>query len=150
MSISIAHNIGAYISTAYAGAVDSIVAGGSGNNVEVYGPTVDRYAYLDALSVVVAYAITATLSAGHTLSLGYSLQHSPDGSTWTDFAPVASSVVANTSGANAFVIKQSVDLGGAYRYLRVAFTPSLSAMATDTASIAPLLVFGGEEMLSAV
>jgi hypothetical protein len=150
MSVSLQKNIGAYISAAYAGDVDSIVAGGAGNNVEVNGPAVDRFAYNDPLSVAVVYAIKATLAAGKTLSLGYSLQHSSDGETFTDFAPAASAVVASTSGANDLIIKQSVDLSGAERYVRVAYTPVLSATATDTAVISPLFVFGGEEMLSAV
>ena len=148
MSVSLQKNIGAYISAAYAGDVDSIVAGGAGNNVEVNGSAVDRFAYNDPLSVAVVYAIKATLSAGKTLSLGYSLQHSSDGVNFTDYAPVASAVVASTSGDQ--IIKQSVDLSGAERYVRVAYTPLLSATATDTAVIVPVFVFGGEEMLSAV
>ena len=151
MSVSLQKNIGAYISTVYAGDVDSIVAGGTGNGIEVYGPAVDRFAYGEPLSVAVAYAIKASVAAGKTLSLGYSLQHSTDGINFTDYAPVAAAVVVNGTGAaQDLVIKQSVDLTGAERYIRVAYTPTLSATATDTAVIATLFVFGGEDTLPAV
>ena len=151
MSVSLQKNIGAYISAVYAGDVDSIVAGGAGNGAEVYGPAVDRFAHNEPLSVLAVYAIKATVATGKTLSLGYSLQHSSDGVNFTDYAPVAAAVIANGTGAaQDIVIQQSVDLTGAERYIRVAYTPTLSATATDSAVISPLFVFGGENMLPAV
>lgn len=152
MSLSTEKNIGAYISTIYAGDPD-IESGGAGNNVLVNGTVVDRFAVGIPRSVAVAYAIKATLALGDTLSLAYSLQHGSDGVNFTDFAPVAASVVLTgvTGGAaQTKVIKHSVDLNGAMRYVRVAYTPTLSVPSTDSAEITPVFVFGGEPELPAV
>lgn len=160
MSIASQHNIGAFLHAAAGGALDSIVAGGGGNGVQVQGSSVDRVAQNLPLSASILYVISATVASAKTLTLAYNIQHSVDNSTWVDFqdtdpsspgAPlnqIAATVeIAGTGAAVNIVVKQDVNLLGANQYVRVQYTPTLNATSTDVATIAPVWVLGGMDLL---
>lgn len=148
MGMSLRKNIGAYLHAAYAAVATALTAAGTGDNTAVTGSVVDRFAAGSPLSCSVLYAIAATIANTKTLSLAYKIQHGTksDGSDMADYAAVASTVVmtGNAGGTEQTgIVKHDVDLTGALQYIRVVFTPDLSATGVDTATVSPVFVFGG-------
>ena len=148
MGMSLRKNIGAYLRAAYAAVATALTAAGSGDNTAVTGVTVDRFAAGSPLSCSVLYAIAATIANTKTLSLAYKVQHGAksDASDMADYAVVANGVVMNgksDGSAQTGLVKHDVDLNGALQYIRIVFTPDLSATSADTATVAPVFVFGG-------
>lgn len=155
-----------------AAAKTSLVAAGSGDNVQVVGLTIDRenltvngtiatYTNLVPIGVVFELLYDATLQATQTLSISaVEVDHSPDGTTWTTFLTQASAVkptnwqpagVVDTGAGGGStqrgVARYGLDIKGAQRYIRIKFTPDLSASGTDVAEIMVCATFTGFDEL---
>lgn len=148
-------NIGDLISTARATAAATATAGGSGDNTAVTGVVIDRAAHGWAQSAVFVVPFTTTLAAAATLSVVMTVQDG-DAANLSDaasFATRANAVVATGpagGGTVTGVVELNVNLSGAKRYVRLNFTPDLSAANTDTAALgSALAVFGGAIRLPA-
>lgn len=133
------------------------VAGAASNNASAVGVTLDRYQFGMPLTAVFGLASQATLGANNTLSVNtVVMQHSADGATWTTYQPGATPVVTApgvvstgpTGGGTVLALNRfGVDLRMAQRYVRLNFTPTLSAANTDTANLVALATFGGFDRL---
>jgi hypothetical protein len=147
-------NIGALIDVVRAGAAAAATAGGSGNTTTTTGATIDRMGYGGSMprSALASIIYDATLASGKTLSLGYSVQNAPDGSTWTDYATATYAVVATGASGGSVAAGEfniQVDLNNAQRYVRFNTNPSLSATGTDTAVTRAVLAIAGFDRLAA-
>lgn len=129
-------------------------AGGSGDATSITGLTVDRVGAFGGImpqSALASVVFEATLASGATLSLGYAVQHAPDGSTWTDYQ-TATYAVAATGASGGSVVKGEfnvpVDLGNAQRYVRFNYNPKCSATGTDTTYSDGVGFFAGGDLLA--
>lgn len=143
------NDAGALLAARYAVAGVDVTAGGSGDNTEVDGAWIDRQGF-NNLKVVVAY--TATLAAGATIAIAANLQDASDsaGTGDADYGTALASTVQATGDAGSpggstetGVVELDFDLSGADRYVRIQFTPNLSASGTDTAELAAVYVLAG-------
>lgn len=147
-------NIGGKIAVVRAGANAAATAGGAGDNTAVTGVIIDRAALGWPQSAVFAIPYTTTLAAAATLSLAATVQ-SGETSNLADATTLASranSVIATGPGGGGTVtgtIEIDVNLSGAGRYVRLNYTPDLSAANTDTAALSSVAVFGGQTRLPA-
>ncbi|ABF42173.1 hypothetical protein Acid345_3172 [Candidatus Koribacter versatilis Ellin345] len=122
-------------------------AGGTGDATQVTGQIIDRatYGYPQSATAVIEYK--AVLAAAATLSYAYTIEHS-DASDMSGAATLASatSTLQDTGGGGGTtqrgVLAIPLNLGPAKRYLRVKFTPDLSAGSVDTLENAAVLAFG--------
>lgn len=147
-------SIGDLIAVRRAAANTAVTAGGAGDNTEVVGVTIDRAQLGFPLSCVVAISFTATLAAAATLTIAWDIDEGnaanlSDAEVLT--AQTATVVATGPVGGGTVTgtFEVSVPLMGAGRYLRLNFTPNLSAANTDTAALAAVLVFGGADRLPA-
>lgn len=162
MSFARSHNIGGWIDTARA--VDSLTwtAGGSGDNTAITGQVTDRTALgaggkATALSASITISWKAVQAISNTLTLkSIKLQHGSlaNGSDMADlfnsgntssFADVV--VDTGSGGTDRGRLKLDVDLASAKQYIRLVFTPDLSAANTDTGQVEAQFVFGGDDIL---
>lgn len=152
--ITLIHNVGALgttrrLSPAGTGAQTA------GATATVTGVTIDREGFAGGSlprSVEVAALFDTTLQSGKTLSVYFDVQHSTNNTTWTDYATQASVVAATGPSGGGAVQGQtsfSVDLGGAYRYVRLLTVPTLSATGTDTVTLVATGFFAGYDRLAA-
>ena len=146
---AIMKNIGAFIQLLRASANAALTAGGAGDNTEVVGVTIDRLAYGSALSAVICIPFKAVLAAAATLSIGWKLYHSDAANMAgeTVLTEAAAAVVATGGGGGtteAGQVEADVSLDGAKRYIRLKFTPNLSAANTDTAECSSVIALGGQ------
>ncbi len=142
-------SIGDEISVRRAAANTAVTAGGAGDNTLVTGVIIDRFSIGNPESVVVAIPFTTTLAAAATLQIGYTLQ-SGEAANLSDATTVATAALATVAtGAGTFTgqFEANVSLRGAGRYVRLNFTPDLSAANTDTAALSAVLAFGGANRL---
>lgn len=152
MSIIETRNVGDTISVRRAADNTAATAGGSGDATAVTGVIIDRAALGWPQSAVIAIPFTATLAATATLTITDTLQHG-DNSGLSDAATLstqtAQTVATGPAGGGTVtgVYERNVSLRGAKRYVRVNFTPDLSAANTDTAALSAVLVTGGAERL---
>ncbi len=142
-------SIGDLIAVRRAAANTAVTAGAGGDNTAVTGVIIDRALIGNPQSAVLAVPFTATLAAGETLSIGYSIEEGnaanlSDAAVLTSADPV---VVATGVGTVTGAFEVNVPLAGAGRYVRANFTPDLSRGATDTAALSAVLVFGGSDRL---
>jgi len=139
-------NAGALIAARYGVNNIDVVAGGSGDAVEVNGAWIDRRGF-SSLKVIIPY--TATLGAGETLAVAANLQDASDGNGTgaADFGDALTSTAQATgeSGGSTEtgVVELDFDLSGADRYVRIQFTPNLSRANTDTAALSAHYVLAG-------
>lgn len=128
-------------------------AGGAGNSATTTGATIDRFAFGSASppgSVEAAVLFDATLASGKTLSIGYSIQDSPDGSNWSDYQTATYAVVAtgpSGGGAVSGQLQIGARLTSARRYVRLNSALTLSATGTDTAITRGAGFFAGFDRL---
>ena len=151
MSFMGSRDINSEITIRRAAANTAVTAGGAGDNTAVTGVIIDRAALGWAESLAVAILFATTLSASQTLSINWTVQHGEDAGL-SDAATLATSgpvVVATGVGTVAGQVEAGVSLRGARRYVRLNFTPDLSAGSTDTAALSAALVFGGANRLPA-
>lgn len=136
----------ALLAARYAAAGVDVTAAGSGDATEVDGAWIDRRGY-NSIKVVIPY--TATLAESETISVAANLQDASasDGTGAADFGTALSSTVqatGDTGGSTETgVVEMDFDVSGADRYVRIQFTPDLSASATDTAELAAVYVLAG-------
>lgn len=149
--VSIFRNIAAYLAGRFAGFV-SATAGGAGDATEVDGPWIDRQGFE---SLMVALGFEAVLANTETLSFAFNLQDADDdqGTNAADFGTAVASAVAVTgdaspSGTFRGVVEHGFNVLGARRYIRLQWTPDLSAGGTDTADIMALLILGRPQSIT--
>ena len=150
--IVLAKNVGSLIALVAASAAVTATAGGTGDATAVTGASIDRASHKMPLSAAFGIAFETVLSASATLSItSAKLQHSADGSTWADFLTFdAPGVVATGAGTVDGIVKLDADVSTANRYLRLVWTPDLSASGTDTLKAQALAVLAGGNVLPAV
>lgn len=149
-----AHNIDAFIGAAPASDSASLTAGGTGDNTLVTGLAIDRFAKGNPLSVSFIARYKAILAAAATLSLAYSVETASDsGFTSPTVLQAGASAVVDTGATGGStqrgMFRVPVDLAGALQYVRIKFTPDLSAANTDTAELSWVAVLGGQDFLPA-
>jgi hypothetical protein len=149
----IATDIGSLITHRIAAAITSLTAGGAGNAAAVNGYTIDLAGLRMPSNADIVFHMNADLSADKTLNLtALKIQDSAagDGSDWADFAVLpAPGVVVTGTGTVSGTFATGVSLSHARRYVRVVYTPDLTATATDTATVAAALTFAGFDELPA-
>jgi hypothetical protein len=134
---------GSYLYAAYAAD-----AGANGSSA-VVGDAYDRLATAPALalSCLVVAGFNATMASGVTGTVGVTMEHSDDGSSFEsyDVDLADATITALDSGAaQSGAIGIPVDLAGAKRYIRATLTPA----ASGTFTFGPaLFVFGGYDQL---
>lgn len=147
------HNIGALGALRRLSAAATATAAGTGDSTSTTGITIDRMGFglgsmpLSAVFGVLWEAVAAT---SKTLSIGYAVQDSADGSNWSDYATATYAVVGTGSTAASALAGQleaDVDLQSARRYVRFNFAIDLSATQTDTAVARAAGFFGGFDRL---
>ena len=119
----------------------SATAGGTGDATSVTGATIDRLGFGNGSPAGVMNAgvfFEAVLASAATLSIGYAVQDSADGTNWTDYQTATYAVVA-TGASGGSTAKGTFDIGSvnlssARRYVRLNYKPDLSAANTDTAN----------------
>lgn len=144
-------SIGDLIAVRRAAANTAATAGGSGDNTQVVGVILDRAALGFPQSCVVAIPFTAALAAAATLSIAWDID-SGNASNLSDaevLTSAAAQVVATGAGTVTGTFEANISLAGAGRYVRLNFTPNLSAANTDTAALSAVIVFGGAGRLPA-
>lgn len=146
---AIMKNIGAFIQLLRASANAALTAGGAGDNTEVVGLTIDRLAFGTAMSAVFGISFKAVLAAAATLSLSWRVYHSDAANMAGEaiYVQGAAAVVATGGGGGTTeqgLLECDVTLDGAKRYIRLKFTPDLSAANTDTAECAAVVALGGQ------
>lgn len=131
------------------------VAAGAGDAATTTGKTIDRAGAFSTgsmpNSLVAAILWGATLATGKTLSIGYAVQDSADGTNWSDYQTATYAAVA--TGATAVSVSSGqfeigVNLGSARRYVRVNSNVDLSATQTDTATARAAGFFAGFDRLA--
>lgn len=152
MSIAGKRSVGDEITVRRAAANTAVTAGGAGDNSAVTGVIIDRAAIGYPESCVVAIPFTATLAATATLQVATTVQHGEasnlsDAATLTSVSATTYATGATGGSTETGTIEINVSLRGARRYVRVNFTPDLSAANTDTAALSAVIVFGGAERL---
>jgi hypothetical protein len=142
-------DIASVVTERIASAFTALTAGGTGDATAVTGIVIDRASFGMAQSAEICILSEAVLAATKTLSItALKVEHSLDGSTnWADYAVATAPGVVSTGPAGGGTVRTQttfgVNLSSAYRYIRVDFTPDLSATGTDTANAVALAVFGG-------
>lgn len=154
MNIVLQKNVAALGALIRATAAAAVTAGGSGDATTVTGVTIDRFNSTGGLAQVAEFGVPyeATLASGATLSVGYAIQDSADGSTWADYQTATYAVVAtgpSGGGAVGGLLSIPVDLSSARRYTRLNFIPNLSAANTDTANARGVGFLAGFDRLPA-
>ncbi len=152
MSMVETHNIGALGKMKYLSAATSLTAGGTGDATAVTGVSIDRFGFDGggiAGSLVAGILYDATLTSGATLTMDWEVQHSADASTWETLDSGSETVATGTDSVTAFadLLEIDVDLTPANRYVRLVFTPDLSASGTDTATAQAAGFFAGFDRL---
>ena len=147
-------SVGDLITVRRAAANTAVTAGGGGDNAEVAGVIIDRAAIGFPQSCVVAIPFTATLAATQTLTIAWDIDEG-NASNLSD-AEVLTSQTAQLvatgpagGGTVTGTFEANVSLAGAGRYVRLNFTPTLSAANTDTAALSAVIAFGGADRLPA-
>ncbi|ANM12054.1 hypothetical protein [Rhizobium sp. N324] len=147
------HNIGELGSLRRLSAAAAATAAGAGDSTTTTGITIDRMGFVGSSmpgSAVFAVLWDATLATGKTVSFGYAVQDSVDGTNWSDYATATYAVVGTGSTAASALAGQlqaNIDLGSARRYVRFNFATDLSATQTDTAVARAAGFFGGFDRL---
>jgi len=134
----------------------AITAGGAGDNTAITGASIDRFTSAGIpLNAQIVLYWTVTLAQAATLTLKtVKLQDSADGSNWADFASYADPGVVSTGPTGGGTLTDvleiaGADLSSARRYVRLLFTPDLSAASADTARVGAIFNLAGFDRLPA-
>lgn len=151
MSRADIYNGGANARAAFGDSVTA-TAGGAGDNTEANGDWADRKDASDGIAMSVKCLITveATLGAGASITFLANLQDAVDASgtgaadygTPLTVTTVASSTPGETKGT---VVELDFNLSSAREFIRLQFTPNLSAANTDTARMTVTYLFFGAQ-----
>ena len=152
--IVVQKNIGAYGNLVRLTDVASATAAGAGDATLVTGQAIDRLVIGNGSlpsSALVGVLYEAVLTAGKTLTITPVVQDSGDDSTWAAYNTPTPVVIAAPAGGGTVRGEANfqVDLRAARRYVRLEFTPDLSATATDTATLIGAAFFAGVDTLPA-
>lgn len=143
-----AQGIAETLAARFAG-IASATAGGTGDATEKNCAYIDRQGF-SSLKVVIAYS--AALAEAKTLSIASNLQDatSSAGAGVADFGDAMASAVVATGGTGGStetgVVELDFDISGADQYVRLQFTPDLSATGTDTATLSAVYILGGAQV----
>lgn len=154
MSFARNHDINSFIGAVPAADSATATAGGTGDNTQVTGLVIDRFAQGLPLSAAILIRYKAVLAAAATLSIAYSIE-TDDASNFPAAVVLQSAttaVVDTGAGGGSTqrgVFRIPVDLAGAKQYIRLKYTPDLSAANTDTFEGSAIAVLGGQENLPA-
>ncbi len=154
MTFAMAHNIDAFIGVVDATDDISDLAGGAGDAVLVTGIAIDRFATGWPLSASFVIRYKAALSAAATLSISSSVETAIDAAfTVPVVLQTTAFAVADTGAAGGStqrgVFRIPCDFAGALQFVRLKFTPDLSASSTDIAELAVIAILGGQDYLPA-
>lgn len=134
-----------------AAAAGRLVAGGTGDNTEIVGATINL-ATLAARPASVVFEVVgrAVLAATATLVIAAEVEGSSDGTTWVDLVASAT-VLTLTGGAGGTTELGAGRIGvdliqSNASFIRLKMTPNLSAANTDTAEVASVAVFDALSM----
>ena len=146
-------NIGSLGALKRLSAAASATAASTGDSTTTTGATIDRAAFSSGgmpSSGVFGVVWDTTLATDKTLSVGYAVQDSADGTNWSDYLTATYAVVATGSTAASAlsgVLEVNVDLRSARRYVRLNSAVDLSATQTDTAVSRSVGFFAGSDRL---
>lgn len=141
---ALGRNVAAEILPKYAAASTSLTAAGGGDNTAVNGSAIDQTTFpCKAESIAFLIAALAVLTAAKTLVVTAKIQDSADNSTWADVVASATILTLTATGTSSGAGRLGVDLNTCRRYVRVVFTPDLSATGTDTAVVQCIAILGG-------
>jgi hypothetical protein len=150
---SMQRDVGRYVKLATGLMPVTLTAGAGTDNVDQFGPAINRDGYLSAL---VGLNVSASMASGQSIAVTVRVQDSADGTTgWNDFlggdpaVPAAVTLLqANQAGGQLQLY--NIDLSGAKTFIRVAAKGNLSAASVDTAILSSCIVLGGAHNLPAV
>jgi hypothetical protein len=148
MSLSIQHDIGAYIVGKNAFNPLIVTAGAGADGTEITGFDISMSTSFTntgrSVKAIIAYSLA--LATGKTATLTGHLQQ---GATTASFADTPGStfseVLTTASDANG-EISVDVTLKGDWDFVRLQVTPTLSAVSVDTADMGGVLIFGGYDV----
>lgn len=156
MSFAKSHNVGGVVAVVRASDNVAVVAAGAGDNVQVVGQILDRSLFANPLSAVFAILYKLVQAGATNFTLAYQIEHGddpalgdaavltgPGGVTFSQVATLQETGAGTKRGQKEI----DVDLAGAKRYLRLKYTPDLTAGGVDTVELASLAVFGGADTL---
>lgn len=125
----------------------SLTAGGTGDNTQITGPTINIQSLAGRpAGMVFEIVARAVLAATKILTVTALVESSVDGTTWTTL--VGSSTVLTLTGAAGGSTEHGVGRIGVdliqsnVNFIRLKATPDLDAANTDTAIVAAVAVFG--------
>ena len=117
------------------------------DNVDYESATIDRAGYGSA-KIMVGYSASLACGVTAPAKITVAMKDSTDDSTWTDYADVlASSTLAAITSTG--VKEVDVDLASYSRYIKVKYTPDLTASNTDTLITGFDVLLGGATELPA-
>ena len=146
-------NVAALGSLLRLSAASAAVAAGSGDSATTTGATIDRLGFGSGSrpdSAEFAVPFEATLASGKTLSFGYAVQDSADGTNYSDYTTATYAVVAtgpSGGGAVSGQFQVGSNLRAARRYVRFNYATDLNATGTDTAVARAVGFFAGFDRL---
>jgi hypothetical protein len=134
-----------------AAAAGRLLAGGTGDNTEIVGPSINL-ATLPARPASAVFEIVGrgVLAATATLVIAAEVEGSSDGTNWVDL--VASATVLTLTGGSGGTTELGAGRIGVdliqsnASFIRLKMTPNLSAASGDTAEVASVAVFDGLSM----
>lgn len=150
MNAAAMHDPASALAAAYAAANTAVTAGGSGDATEVDGAWIDVG---DAEGISFLIGFTTTIQEAETLTIAANAQDADDssGTNAADFgtAITATTVATGPSGDGTVtgVAIATFNARAAREYMRIQFTPNLSASGTDTAAISCVAILGGAKVL---
>lgn len=153
MDINLTRNLAGLVTVRAGSTSNALTAAGTGDNTTKTGISIDRQALNLPLTAVAAVMADATLTSGANLKVTFTVSHSDDNSSFTDYQTTgAQTTLTAVGGAStkSGQIRLAVNLSTAKRYVRLDHVPDLSAAGTDTALTRAVWVFGGEDRNAAI
>ncbi len=141
-------DVGSLLAARFSSAGTDVTAGGSGDATEVDGAYIDATDF-ESCKVIIAY--TATLAENDTISIAANLQDATDiaGTGVADFGTALASTIQATGGSGGStetgVVELDLDLSASRGFIRLQFTPDMSAASIDVAELASVIVLGGHD-----
>lgn len=145
MNPSTQHNIGSLIA-----GVQSVNPQASAASAGINGEAIDRVSHSMALSCVIHTETGAETGSPTGVSVQSTLQHSPDGNTWSNFLydgvnTAQGSPITAASTAQDY----PVDLSLADRFIRVTTSVAFTGGSSPTVGVVATVILGGENTLPA-
>jgi hypothetical protein len=140
MNVAFQRNIGGFITPLAAVNPQAASAG------TINGSAIDRFKYNLPQSCVVQQMTGLATGSPTTIGVQTKTQHSPDGSTWSDYVQPGDSSVTQTdiltaeNGAKVV----AVNLSSAARFFRAVTTTSFTGGTSPTIEVATAVILGGE------